>query len=97
MEGLLNRGGTSHRLRKCLEEECRGGEELIIIIIVLLLLIIITLIITTIIIIVYTGGARLRKCLEEECRGGGEEQLRAAGGAGCRVGRLIIITTSPSQ
>ena len=36
MEGLLNRGGTSHRLRKCLEEECRGGEELIIVITILL-------------------------------------------------------------
>ena len=78
MEGLLNRGGTSHRLRKCLEVECRGGEELIIIIAVLLLLI-------TIILILYTGGARLRKCLEEECRGG-EEQGRAPGAQAAELG-----------
>ena len=78
MEGLLNRGGTSHRLRKCLEVECRGGEELIIIIAVLLLLI-------TTILILYTGGARLRKCLEEECRGG-EEQGRAPGAQAAELG-----------
>ena len=82
MEGLLNRGGTSHRLRKFLYEECRGGVELIIIITVLLLLITIILIITTILILY---GARLRKCLEEECRGG-EEQGRAPGAQAAELG-----------